>query len=175
MPGRGQRRTLVAPVAAALALGTVLAAGSAAVRPDLAAAAAPLPIADIQGTGATTPYQGKQVTTTPSVVTAVYGQEATAELGGFVIQTPGTGGRRSLSSASDAVFVYLDQRRFPVQIGDRVTVTGTAGEFRGLTQIVATDVTKIAGEYRPVRPVTGPPRAPGHRRRQSRPPSAAAR
>ena len=47
---------------------------------------------------------GKVVTTTPSVVTAAY---PTGGLSGFVIQTPGTGGKgRSLKQASDAVFVY---------------------------------------------------------------------
>ena len=48
------------------------------------------------------------VTTTPSRVTAVYGQVSTAEFRGFVIQTPGTrGAGRDLGKASDAVFVFL--------------------------------------------------------------------
>ena len=86
---------------------TLLAAGLVA-APQQAYAADPIPIAEIQGTGASTPRAGQVVTTTPSRVTAVYGQGSTAEFRGFVIQTPGTGGAgRDLTRASDAVFVFL--------------------------------------------------------------------
>jgi predicted extracellular nuclease len=132
-----------------------LVGGALSSLPTIAQAAEPMPIAAIQGTGAATPYAGQQVTTTPSVVTAVYGQGSTAELRGFVIQTPGTGGRKDLDRASDAVFVYMNNQAFDVEIGDRVSVTGTAGEFNGLTQIAGSTVTQVPGSYRAVKPVTG--------------------
>jgi predicted extracellular nuclease len=139
----------------ASAAALTLVAGTLSTLPTTAHAADPLPIAAIQGTGPVTPYDQQQVTTTPSVVTAVYGQGSTAEFQGFVIQTPGTGGRKDLSQASDAVFVYMGSRTFDVKIGDQVVVTGTAGEFRGLTQITGSSVTEVKGSYRPVKPVTG--------------------
>lgn len=74
--------------AAALAVGG-LAAGLLVAVPSTASAATPLPVATIQGTGRFSPYVGKTVTTTPSVVTAAY---PTGGLNGFVVQTPGTGG-----------------------------------------------------------------------------------
>ncbi len=135
---------------------TLLAAGLVA-APEQAHAADPIPIAEIQGTGASTPRAGQVVTTTPSRVTAVYGQESTAEFRGFVIQTPGTGGAgRDLARASDAVFVFLGTAKAAVAIGDVVSVTGTAGEFSGLTQIGgAVTVTKVLGSFPTVTPLTG--------------------
>ncbi len=138
---------------------TLLAAGLVA-APEQAHAAdpIPIPIAEIQGTGASTPKAQQVVTTTPSRVTAVYGQGTTAEFRGFVIQTPGTGGAgRDLSEASDAVFVFLGNATLSIAVGDVVTVTGTASEFSGLTQIGgAVTVTKLPGAGVPaVTPLTG--------------------
>lgn len=140
--------------AAVAAAALALVGGSLASMPTMAYAAAPLPIAAIQGTGPATPYAGEEVTTKPSVVTAVYGQGSTAELRGFVIQTPGTGGNAKLNTASDAVFVFLGNTAFDVEIGDQVTVKGTAGEFNGLTQIAgAVTVSEVPGRYAKVKPV----------------------
>lgn len=135
---------------------TLLAAGLVA-APQQAYAADPIPIAEIQGTGATTPLARQVVTTTPSRVTAVYGQGSTAEFRGFVIQTPGTGGAgRDLAMASDAVFVFLGTATLSIAIGDVVSVTGTAGEFSGLTQIGgAVTVTEVTGSFPTVTPLTG--------------------
>ncbi|MET1004062.1 MAG: ExeM/NucH family extracellular endonuclease [Propionibacteriaceae bacterium] len=135
---------------------TLLVAGLVA-APEQAHAADPIPIADIQGTGVSTPKAGQVVTTTPSRVTAVYGQGAAAEFRGFVIQTPGTGGAaRDLTRASDAVFVFLGSATAAVAIGDVVSVTGTAGEFSGLTQIGgAVTVTKVTGSFPTIRPLSG--------------------
>ena len=63
-----------------------------------AAAAPSRPIAEIQGTGATTPLDGQTVKT-QGVVTASY---PTGGLNGFYIQTPGA----DTANASDAIFVY---------------------------------------------------------------------
>ncbi|WIK82185.1 ExeM/NucH family extracellular endonuclease [Micrococcus lylae] len=94
--------------------------------------AIPLTIAQIQGTGDRTPYDEQLVTTT-GVVTAVY---STGGLNGYYLQTAGTGGEAgSTEDASDGVFVYSRDTMGEVALGDHVRVTGTAGEFYGLTQI----------------------------------------
>lgn len=112
--------------------------------PTQAYAAEARPIAEIQGTGEETPLAGQQVTTEPSYVTAVYGSSG-SDFKGFVIQSPDTGGDKDLSTASDAIFVYMDDSEFSVEKGDLVSVTGTAGEYKGLTQL-AGDVTITPSE-----------------------------
>ncbi|SEA53509.1 ExeM/NucH family extracellular endonuclease [Leifsonia sp. 21MFCrub1.1] len=99
------------------------------------------PIAEIQGTGDTSPKAGTTVTTV-GVVTAQY---ATGGFNGFYIQTPGTGGAIDLAThtASDAVFVYGSSFAGTVAAGDYVKVTGAVSEFNGLTEITATGVTKL--------------------------------
>jgi 5'-nucleotidase len=86
-------------------------------------------IAEIQGTGATSPLAGDTVVT-EGVVTASY---PTGGLNGFYIQTPGP----DTANASDAVFVYGGSGGFTTYpaVGDSVEVTGTAAEFSGQTQI----------------------------------------
>ncbi|WP_074437031.1 ExeM/NucH family extracellular endonuclease [Tessaracoccus massiliensis] len=58
--------------------------------------------------------------------------------GGFLgayIQTPGTGGEaKAAGDASDGIFVYGDAAA-SATIGECYTVTGTAGEYNGLTQL----------------------------------------
>ena len=66
-----------------------------------------------------------------------------------------TGGHKDLSTASDAVFVYMAQWPFDVEIGDQVSVSATVSEFGGLTELTEPTVTPVAGSYRPVRPVSG--------------------
>lgn len=141
----------------AVGLGLVLAVVGLGVQPPAAHAADPLPIGTIQGTGPVSPYDQQIVTTTASRVTAVYGQVSSAEFRGFVIQTPGTGGPgRDLSTASDAIFVFLGGTAFGVAIGDAVSVTGTVSEFNGLTQIGgAVTITRVDADLPEVRPVTG--------------------
>lgn len=150
-------RTRIATVSS----GALLLCGGLAAAP---AVAAPTPapsgstgtvsIAQIQGTGDETPLKGQTVTTEPSVVTAVYpGDPGT--LGGFVIQTPGTGGHVDTSRASNAVFVYTGATQSTVAVGDRVQVTGVAGEFKGLTQLAGNvEVTPVRDKLPAVKPVT---------------------
>ncbi|ODT22939.1 ExeM/NucH family extracellular endonuclease [Microbacterium sp. SCN 69-37] len=108
-------------------------------------------IAAIQGSADKTPLNGQTVTT-EGVVTAHY---ATGGYNGYVIQTPGTGGTVDLSThtASDAIFVYAKTSAVAseVALGDTVRVTGTAGEFNGLTQLTvdAGKATKIADAAKP--------------------------
>ncbi|WP_413451943.1 ExeM/NucH family extracellular endonuclease [Georgenia phoenicis] len=98
-------------------------------------------IAEIQGSGDTTPYDGLPVTTR-GVVTAVYPEGG---FNGFYIQTAGTGADLENHSASHGIFVYDPARVVEAQVGTLVEVTGTAGEYFDLTQL--TDVTwTVLGE-----------------------------
>ncbi|SME90384.1 5'-nucleotidase [Cellulosimicrobium cellulans J34] len=91
-----------------------------------------VPIAEIQGTGATSPFVGQTVTTR-GVVTATY---PTGGYDGFYLQTEGTGGDLDAShTASDAIFVYSQAGAAAVEIGDHVEVTGAVSEYFTLTQI----------------------------------------
>jgi 5'-nucleotidase len=92
-----------------------------------------IPIAEVQGTGDTSPKAGTTVTTS-GFVTAAY---ATGGFNGFFLQTPGTGGAIDLAThtASDAVYVYGTAATAAVAIGDYVQVTGAVSEFAGLTEI----------------------------------------
>jgi 5'-nucleotidase len=106
--------------------------------------AEPIAIAQIQGAVETTPLSGKTVTTR-GVVTATY---PTGGFDGYYIQTPGTGGALDLAAhtASDGIFVYSAATVGSVALGDYVEVTGTATEFKGLTQVAvptAAGLTKL--------------------------------
>lgn len=94
---------------------------------------APTAISAIQGSGAATPLGG-EVVVTSGVVNASSGGA------GFFLQDPVGDGD---PSTSDGIFVFrngVDTRS--VAEGDAVTVCGTAGEFRGLTQIALDEVTE---------------------------------
>ncbi|MBL0749005.1 ExeM/NucH family extracellular endonuclease, partial [Nocardioides baculatus] len=95
-------------------------------------------IAEIQGTGAASPFVD-DFATTEGVVTAVYTNNRygtgssthLTELGGFYLQT---GGTPDTPGASDAVFVFMGAKT-PPAIGDSVRVTGKVTEYFGLTEI----------------------------------------
>lgn len=129
-------RRAIAP-AAVLALTAGLLAGPPAGAATLTADPTHT-ISQVQGTGTTTPLDGQSVTVA-GVVTASY---PTGGFAGFYLQEPGSGGESEQArTASAAVFVYapeLAADAFPA-IGDAVQVTGTAGEFRELTQIRLAD------------------------------------
>ncbi|WZH35292.1 MAG: ExeM/NucH family extracellular endonuclease [Microbacterium enclense] len=111
------------------------------------------PIRDIQGDGDSTPLDGQTVTTR-GIVTAAY---PTGGYNGFFIQTAGTGGQLGADHvASDALFVYGSRAVAQVAVGDYVEVSGTAGEYNGLTQIVsdADLVTVLTGDADPVTPAS---------------------
>lgn len=107
-------------------------------------------IAEIQGTGRTSPLVGAEVVTT-GVVTAV-----PRFLFGFYLQTPGTGGsERAEGAPSDGVFVYFPQGAgtVTVQPGDHVRVTGEVAEFAGATQVVSSQ-SEVEQLDAPAEPVT---------------------
>ncbi|MEZ0449755.1 ExeM/NucH family extracellular endonuclease [Cellulomonas sp. ICMP 17802] len=98
-------------------------------------------IAQVQGTGATSPFAGQPVTT-DGVVTAAY---PTGGLNGYVIQTPGSGGATDATpGASDALFVFSSATAGSVAIGDHVQVTGLVSEFNGLTEITVAAADLVA-------------------------------
>ncbi|MFT0847942.1 ExeM/NucH family extracellular endonuclease [Actinomycetaceae bacterium L2_0104] len=91
------------------------------------------PIAEIQGSGASSPLAGQTVTT-QGFVTAKY---PVGGKNGIYIQTEGTGGTTSHAAPSVALFVYDGSAALPkgVEIGDFVEITGAVSEFNGSTQI----------------------------------------
>ncbi len=108
-------------------------------------------IAEIQGTGNTSPLVGDRVVT-QGVVTAAY---PTGGYNGFYIETPGT---PATPGASDAVFVYGSAATATVAVGDSVEVTGPVSEFNGTTEITAAaaDVTVLATPLGTVSPLQVP-------------------
>ena len=109
------------------------------------------PIAEIQGTGATTPFEN-QIVTTRGVVTAVYSEHGK---NGFYIQTPGAGQSKNEGDASDAIFVYMNNAKpesYPKH-GEYVEVTGTAVEFYSTTQLKDVSITPLEDDFEPVTPV----------------------
>ncbi|MEV7973143.1 ExeM/NucH family extracellular endonuclease [Cellulomonas sp. NPDC089187] len=112
-------------------------------------------IADVQGTGDTSPLNGQTVTTS-GLVTAAY---PTGGFRGYVIQTPGTGGGQP-RTASDAVFVYSPNTVSAVEIGDYLRVTGAVSEYQGLTEITVNAAAGVeqldATAAAPITPVSTP-------------------
>ena len=124
---------------AALATATALALGlTALVTPAASAAVPTTTIADVQGDGASTPVSGA-VVTVEGVITGDYRLATTSGYRGFYLQTAGSGGETDATPGrSDGIFVFSANADPAVAIGDLVTVTGTASEFNGQTQISAT-------------------------------------
>ena len=97
-------------------------------------------IADIQGSGATSPLKG-QTATVSGIVTGDFQDndaDTTRNLGGFYIQqeNPDTDPR-----TSDGLFVFdAESPGTDIDVGDRVEVTGTVKEHFGETQLKATTV-----------------------------------
>ena len=89
-------------------------------------------IAEIQGTGDSSPLVGDPVIT-QGVVTAAY---PTGGFFGYVLQTDGTGsGTDATPGASDAIFVHQPSGAVTVQVGQYVQVTGAVSEFGNLTEL----------------------------------------
>lgn len=100
---------------------------------DVQAAPQRLTIAEIQGTGPTTPESGKTVIT-EGVVTAAY-PNGDGNYAGFYLQTGGQEGvDYDTAGASDAIFVFSGSKTLPA-IGSTVEVQGVAGERFGSTQL----------------------------------------
>ena len=92
-------------------------------------------IAEIQGTGAASPFAGDTSTyvRTSGVVTAAY---PAGGFFGFVVQTEGTGtGEDATPGASDALYVFQKSGGVAATVGQHVEVTGLVSEFAGLTEL----------------------------------------
>ncbi len=111
------------------------------------ATAEKLTVSQTQGTGAATPYAGRQVTT-EGVVTAVYDEGG---MNGYVIQEPGTGAEEP--TASPAIFVYVGAAGAYPAVGDSVVVTGTAEEYYSVTQLGSASFTLADAPFSPVTPL----------------------
>lgn len=99
-------------------------------------------IAEIQGTGAASPFAGQKVTTT-GVVTAAY---PTGGFNGVYVQTPGSGGATDATpGASDGIFVYSPWAATNLAVGACVSVVGTVKEFNSLTELDQATVTAATG------------------------------
>jgi uncharacterized protein len=88
-------------------------------------------IGAVQGTAATTPLAGQQVTVRGIVVGDVEG------FSGFYLQDPDGDNN---PATSDGIFVFSP---VPVDLGDTVAVTGAAQEFGGQTQINSRDDAEV--------------------------------
>jgi len=121
---------------AATALAVAAALGiTALTAPPASAAEVTHTIAAVQGTGATTPLAGS-VVTVEGIVTGDYRAATGSGYRGYNIQTEGSGASAHVpANGSDGIFVFLGNANPTATIGDRVRVTGTAGEYFDQTQI----------------------------------------
>ncbi|RKS72798.1 hypothetical protein CLV35_3049 [Motilibacter peucedani] len=126
------------------------ASGSATFDFVVAEPAAPVTIAQIQGTDTdTSPFAGRSVTTT-GVVTAAY---PTGGFNGFFLETGGAGGTTDATpGASDGIFVFGSAAAAQVSVGESVQVTGSVSEFKGETEISSPVVTRLDAALPPVQP-----------------------
>ena len=101
-------------------------------------------INEVQGDGQETPIAGQSVTTR-GVVTADFtsggasGVPQNQGLRGFFMEASAED-RDANAQTSEGLFVFDGGGSFDGEIGDLVAVSGTAGEFSGVTQISATDL-----------------------------------
>ena len=106
------------------------------------------PIHDVQGSGAATPLDGREVMVRAVVVGDVQpGDGDDADLGGFFLQEE-DGDADNDDSTSEGLFVFTGNASVPVPdvaVGDVVTVTGTAGEFSGGTQLSRVSAVAVTG------------------------------
>ncbi len=130
-----------------LAAPTPVACGAACVPAPTGPRAAT--IAEVQGTGSTSPLVGETVVV-EGVVTGAY---PVGGLRGFFLQTQGTGPEPRTDGASDGVFVFQFGELDPdAVVGNFVQVTGKVSEFNGLTEISAdgADVVDAGSDFSPV-------------------------
>lgn len=117
--------------------------GNSAAPPPTGPAPAVYTISEIQGSGDTSPLEGREVRFTGVVTGDFQAKDADTQsnLRGFYVQ----GVPDENIETSDAVFVFDgDAPDVDVNVGDRVEVTGTVAEFFGETQVAATSV-RISG------------------------------
>lgn len=94
------------------------------------------PICAIQGSGATSPYEG-QLVTTEGIVTAVF--TGAGSLNGYYIEQPACDGS---VNTSNGIFVYAPNAG-SLSTGLRLAVTGLVVEFNGLTELTNASYTVL--------------------------------
>jgi predicted extracellular nuclease len=134
--GRNRRVRSVVSVTALVLVGLLLGASPSAVQAQTACGSAFTPIYQIQGSGMTAAITGN--VTTEGVVVGDY-EGASPALRGFFIQDPSGDGNEA---TSDGIFIFESNNANTVALGDRVRVTGTAGENQGQTQITSSSIVK---------------------------------
>lgn len=113
----------------------LLVIGSPWLGPPVGAADGFLPIGEIQGSGAVSPYLEQRVAFN-GIVTGMYedqNQRGAIFYTVFVQDIPGT--EDGDPATSDAIPVFLAASRPSIAIGDEVTVEGEVTEFYGLSEI----------------------------------------
>ncbi|MGP4024294.1 ExeM/NucH family extracellular endonuclease [Actinomadura sp. 3N407] len=130
----------------AAALATVLTAGlaggvqtAAAAEPSTCGTPADHQIAEVQGSGDTSPVNGRTVRV-EGVVTADF--QRSDQLRGFFVQDPTPDAD---PGTSDGLFIYSTAE---VAEGDRVLVTGKAVEYNGLTELSPVTAVDVCGKGR---------------------------
>ncbi|WP_283133265.1 ExeM/NucH family extracellular endonuclease [Rhizohabitans arisaemae] len=96
-------------------------------------------VAQVQGSGASTPIPGQTVRV-EGVVTGDF--QETTQLSGFYLQDPTPDAD---PATSDGLFVFARASIKDVNVGDRVLVTGRAAEFNGLTQVSSVTAVDVCG------------------------------
>ncbi|WP_028783932.1 lamin tail domain-containing protein [Thalassobacillus devorans] len=91
-------------------------------------------IHDIQGSGNTSPYAGKTVTTCGTVIAT--------HSNGYWIQDTSEDGN---AATSEGIYVYHSNGPGNIEPGDVVTQTGTVKEYYELTEIAASSGAKVVG------------------------------
>ncbi len=94
---------------------------------------APVAIHDIQGSGTASPLAGQTVTTTGIVTLLKTGTNNGGAASSFFLQAPDASAD-SDPNTSEGILVFTSSVP-TVSVGDSVTVTGTAVEFNGMTEI----------------------------------------
>ncbi len=94
---------------------------------------APVAIHDIQGSGTASPFAGQTVTTSGIVTLLKTGTNNGGAASGFFLQAPDASADAD-PNTSEGIFVFTSSVP-TVAVGDSVTVTGTAIEFNGMTEI----------------------------------------
>ena len=92
------------------------------------------PICTVQGSGASSPYDG-QVATIEGIVTAVY--TGSGSIGGYFLEQPDCD---TDANTSNGIFVY-DPTPGSIAVGQRVQVAGLVEEYNGVTEITPTSAT----------------------------------
>lgn len=102
----------------------------------LSASFAQTPICEVQGNGATSPFQGQTVQV-EGIITAVHVGSGT--LGGFFLEEPECD---TDPATSNGIFIFAPTAT-SLTVGQRVRVAGTVVEYFGLTEMTNTSITPL--------------------------------